>query len=83
LIILGVAINLIGTKHLGELLRKRLKDAKADPARWKREYAEAYGKPGPWPFTPKTDGLARFLREVKTWFPLLAGGLFLVGLLRA
>jgi hypothetical protein len=82
-VILGIAINLLGTKRLGELLRKRLKYAEADPGRWKREYVEAYGKAGHWPFTATTDGLARFLREIKTWFPLVAGLLFLIGLLRA
>ncbi len=79
-IILGIAINLLGTKHLGELLDKRLGYAKADPGRWEKEYVAACRAPGHWPFTAKTDDLARFLRDVKTWAPLVAGALFLIGL---
>lgn len=82
-IILGIALNLLGTKQLGELLGKRLDHAKADPHQWEKEYAqyrEGRGGNGHWPFTATTDALARFLREIKTWAPLLAGALFLIGL---
>jgi hypothetical protein len=82
-IILAIAIHLIGCKQLGESLRRRIKYAEADPQRWRREYEASYGKAGHWPFTAATDGIARMLREVKTWFPLIAGGLFVIGLLRA
>jgi hypothetical protein len=82
-IILGIGINLLGTKHLGELLDQRVEYANADHARWEAEY-KAYAKGSAatknWPFTAKTDGIARFLREVKTWAPVLAGSLFLIGL---
>jgi hypothetical protein len=76
-IILGIAINLFGTKYLGEVLGKRLKYAEANPERWNQEYSDP---PEHWPFTAKSDALARFLREVKTWAPLIAGTLFLIGL---
>lgn len=77
-VIVHLAINLIGTKWIGETLGQRLDYARADPQRWRKEYGESVE---PWPFTAKSEKPARLLRELRMWFPLIAGALFLVALL--
>ena len=79
-VILSLAISLAGAKLMGELHRRRIKYAAQDPDRWVRECAAAFGQDSPWPFTRGIEMLARWLRELKTWLPLLAGALFLKGL---
>ncbi len=80
LVILSLAISLAGAKLMGELHRRRIKYAAQNPDRWARECTAAFGQDSPWPFTRGIEMLARSLREVKTWLPLLAGALFLKAL---
>lgn len=83
LILLFLALNLSLTRLLVELLRKRYFYAEGNPSRWAQEFEQNKGKAVAWPSTNMIDGIARALREVRTWFPLLAGGTLLVGILRS
>jgi hypothetical protein len=83
LVIASLALSLVGARLMGELHRHRVAYAGADPDRWERECAAALGRTDPWPFTKGIERLGQCLREVKTWLPLVAGALFLLGLFTA
>jgi hypothetical protein len=81
IVLIGLGINLIGTKLMSEQHRARVEYAEADPARWEREFKETHGRNDPWPYTKKIETLGRRLRFAKTWLPILGGALFLFALL--
>ena len=83
LVIGSLGLTLIGAKCMGELHRRQIDYAAADPERWERECAAALGRIGPWPFTKGIERLGRGLREAKTWLPLAAGISFLIALFTA
>ena len=76
-VIADLAINLIGTWRMSEILGRKVNYARKDTQGWNKDWGE---KEYPWPFTRESEGLSRFLREVKVWFPLVAAALFFVAL---
>ena len=77
LVIVFLLVNLALSKCLTEMTRRRYEYAEQDAARWQREFEETRGTPTPWPSTRAIDGMARALREARTWLPVLAGLSFL------
>lgn len=75
--IADLAINLIGTWRMSEILGRKVNYARKDTQAWNKDWCE---KQYPWPFTRESEGLSRFLREVKVCFPLVAAALFFVAL---
>ena len=62
---------------MSEILGRKVNYARKDTHGWNTAWGE---KEYPWPFTREPEGLSRFLREVKVWFPLVAAALFFVAL---
>lgn len=77
LVVVFLGVNLILTRIMAEVLRRRFSYAEADPTRWVEEFERTKGTPDPWPSTTAIDGVARLLREARTWLPLGAGIAFL------
>ncbi len=81
LIVLYLALNLLLTRFIVWLLRRRFAYAEDDHVRWEAEYHEAIGKNDPWPSTKAIDGTSRVLREIRTWVPIGAGIAFIIAFL--
>jgi hypothetical protein len=81
LVVVGLGLNLIGTKAMGELHRAKLEYADADSTRWQAEFTSARGVSDAWPFTRTIEVLGRAMRELKIWMPLASGAAFIVALL--
>jgi hypothetical protein len=81
LVIVALGVSVVGAKLVGESLRDRIQYAEADLSRWSAEFKENACKRSSWPFTQKIDRLGRILRETRTWLPLVAGLLFVIGLM--
>jgi hypothetical protein len=80
LVVFGLGLGVAGAKWMGELHRKRIDYAESDNSRWKKEFDDTMGKRDPWPFTTGIESLASWMREAKTWLPLLAGVFFLIAI---
>ncbi|MEX0873920.1 MAG: hypothetical protein WD646_04295, partial [Actinomycetota bacterium] len=81
IVLANLALNLVGAKVLGNLHLKQAKRASRDPIRWKRDADSALASDDPWPFTECIETVASAMREVKTWFPFVAGAALLVAVL--
>lgn len=81
LVIVGLGLNVIGAKVMGELHRKRVEYASENLARWEDECKAALGRSVPWPFTQEIVVVGRVLREVKACLPIVAGLLFVIAVL--
>jgi hypothetical protein len=80
LVVVAVGFGLVGAKWMGELHRKRIDYAAANPSRWQAEFKDSAEKSDRWPFTRRIVWLGRAMRWVKTWLPLAAGLSFLIAL---
>jgi len=76
LVMLNLAISLIGSEWLGELLRERIAYAEEDHPRWQDEFNQNVGQATPWPFTSKIDNVAKFFRYARVSLPLIGGVFF-------
>lgn len=81
LVLFGLGISVVGARHMGELHRKRIEYAEANPKQWEKEFKETLGKKDPWPFTRRIEIEGYILRIFKTWCPVFGGILFLMALL--
>jgi hypothetical protein len=82
-VLLCLAINLVGARRMSELHRTRFAYAEADQERWRKDFELTKGKVDPWPFTLEIERLGAFMRECKTWLPIIGGVLFVCGLIFA
>jgi hypothetical protein len=80
LVVVAVGFSLVGAKWMGELHRKRIDYAAANPSRWQAEFKDSAVKSDPWPFTRRIVWLGGAMRWAKTWLPLTAGLSFLIAL---
>jgi uncharacterized membrane protein YagU involved in acid resistance len=80
LIVLGMGVNLLASWHLCNSLESRIHEAEACPEKWYFEFEKAVGKSNDFPHSPKTVLLARRLRIIKAWFPVIAGILFIAAI---
>ncbi len=80
LVIVSVAVSLGGAFCMGELHRRRVECAEANPTAWEREFQESLGTSNPWPSTKLIDSLGWWLRVCRVVLPILASALFLVAL---
>jgi len=78
--ILSLGVNLVGSKHMGDLHFKQAAYAEEDLGRWEAEYKQAKTHNDTWPYTTDIENLGRFYRELRTWLPVVGGALFLVAL---
>src|SRR5437867_415783 len=76
-VLLCLAINLVGARWMSELHRARFAYAESDQERWRKDLELTKGKVDPWPFTHGIENLGAFMRESKTWLPII-GGVLLV-----
>jgi len=81
LVMVALLLAAFGAKWMGELHKRRVDHAESDLTRWDTEFNANAGKRVPWPFTNGIELLGRVMREVKVWFPLLAGIAFLIAIL--
>jgi hypothetical protein len=81
LVILQLGLTAVGTKLMGEMLCERIRYAEKNYSRWQSEFDTNAIKPNPWPWTKEIELLAKGMREVKIWLPVVAGGLFIVALI--
>jgi hypothetical protein len=78
--ILNLAISLIGSERLGELLRRRINYAEENHPRWQNEFNQSVGQATPWPFTQTIDDVAKVSRYAKVALPIIGGVLFGIAL---
>lgn len=79
-VLIGLILNLIGTKLMSEWLCKQVNWAEANPESWSNQYKKSLGTSDPWPFTKEIDTLGWYLRQVKTWLPIISVVLLIIGL---
>jgi hypothetical protein len=82
-VILSLGLNIIGYKRLIDALRRQIRYAEADRARWGNEFKTSLRGPSDWPYTAKISRIAQFHRACRMWLPLVGGMLFLVALFAA
>jgi hypothetical protein len=82
-VILALGLNLIGYKRLIDALRKQIRYAEADRARWETEFQQSLTVANDWPYTAKITTIAQFHRACRMWLPLIGGLLFLIALFAA
>ena len=82
LVLFSLVVNLFGSWLLGELHRSRAVGAETRSVEWKLEWKRYKEHTNPlWPFTRSIIAVATVMRQIKVWFPLAGGGLFLIALL--
>ena len=83
LVLFSLGVNLFGSWLLGELNHARAVGAEKRSSEWNVEWERYKNQTNPlWPFTRSIKAIALIMRQIKVWFPLIGGGLFLIALLR-
>ena len=80
LVVIGLLVTLVGAKLMGEMHRRRVDYAEANPERWKAEFLQSSVGVNPWPFTREILDLGLFLRHAKLWLPIASGAAFVLAL---
>jgi hypothetical protein len=81
-VIVGLGLNVVGVKLMSEQHKSRINYAEANLSRWRLQFEQNTGRVDPWPYTKKIELLGYAMREVKTWFPLIAGVFFIIALMK-
>jgi hypothetical protein len=81
LVLATIAVSLISAWRMSEAHREQCERAEREPRTWNNEYAEFSSKRHAWPFTDEIENLGWVVRGIKTFLPLLSGGIFIYGVL--
>jgi hypothetical protein len=81
LVVATLAISLLVSKRMSEAHREQCEYAEKESKKWEQEYEAAPNAPGAWPFTDEIENIGWVARGLKTFLPLIAGALFVMGVL--
>ena len=81
LVVATLGISLLVSKRMSEAHREQCEYAEKESEKWAQEYEAARTAPGAWPFTEEIENIGWVARVLKTLLPLVAGFLFIIGVL--
>lgn len=81
LVITFIGVNLFLTWRMTVQYQRRLKYADDDKDRWHNEFNHGEDASSAWPYTSSIQSLGASMRLLKTWAPIGAGLIFVMGLI--